>query len=60
MSAPECPNGHGQMVRRQTPTALAASQGTWWDCPPGGPGNHCASSALDPSAETGPTEEDPR
>lgn len=48
MNVPECPKGHGPMVRRANPTAIAAEQGTWWDCPPGGPGDHCASSALDP------------
>lgn len=56
MTAPECPRGHGQMVKRRSPSALAASQGTWWDCPPGSPGNHCASSVLEALAEVGLTE----
>lgn len=50
---PECPNGHGPMVLR--PVAFQSRDalwcGTWYDCPPGPPGSHCASSALVPSAE---------
>lgn len=48
---PACPQGHGEMVLRpsaaQTPEQRWA--GTWYDCPPGPPGQHCRSSVLVPS-----------
>lgn len=28
-----CPKGHGPMVERTNPDALASSLGTWFDCP---------------------------
>lgn len=50
-TSPSCPHGHGEMVLRpdaeQTPEQRAA--GTWYDCPPGPPGEHCKSSVLVPS-----------
>jgi len=45
---PECPRGHGPMIRRENPTDLAASQGVWWDCAPGPAGDTCMSSHLTP------------
>lgn len=50
-AAPECPNGHGAMVRRVDPTPLQAEQGEWWDCPPGPPGETCRSSVLVPTGQ---------
>ena len=51
MNTPQCPNGHGPMVERTSPSADAAWQGTWYDCAPGPAGGRCRSAALDPSAE---------
>lgn len=45
---PECPRGHGPMVRRENPTQMAAEQGIWWDCAPAPAGDTCMSSALTP------------
>lgn len=48
---PQCPHGHGQMVRRTEADPMSAALGVWYDCPPGPAGQTCQSAALVPSAE---------
>ena len=46
---PQCPNGHGPMVRREPGTPEQAWCGAWWDCAAGPAGATCTSSYLEPS-----------
>jgi len=46
---PHCTHGHGEMILRERTTPEQEWCGTWYDCPPGPPGETCGSSALLPS-----------